>query len=243
MKELEIEIKTRDGVADGYLYLDDTAGPKPGVTFYTDIFGIRQANRDMASRLCTDGFTVLLPNVFYRTMKPPIIDRNAPDEEIRKRFGDIRTPLTTAALLADAGSYVDFLSEQPSVADGKMGAVGYCFTGKLALYTAATRSDRIAAAASFHGGALYTEGADSPHNVLPDVMAELYFGHAFEDGSMTAEQIANLDDALMEWGGEFASDVYETAGHGWTVPDSPVYDEAEAEKAYDKLIALFRRSL
>lgn len=243
MKELAIEISTIDGVADGFLYIDETAGPKPGVAFYTDIFGIRKANRDMASRLCLEGHTVLLPNVFYRTTKPPIIDRDAPEEEIRNRFGEIRSPLTTVALLADAGSYIDYLSGQPSVANGKMGAVGYCFTGKLALYTAAARSDRVSAAASFHGGGLYTDDEESPHRVLPDVKSELYFGHAFEDRSMSAEAIANLEQALTEWGGDFVSEIYRSASHGWTVPDSPVYDRTEAEKAHDKLAALFRRCL
>ena len=243
MNELKIEINTHDGVADGYLYVNESAGPKPGIAFYTDIFGIRQANRDMASRLCLDGFTVLLPNVFYRTTKPPIIDRSAPEENVRKRFGEIAAPLTPDALRADAVSYIDFLSDQSSVTVGSMGSVGYCFTGKLALITTATRPDRVTAAASFHGGGLYSDDPDSPHHVLPDVKANLYFGHAFEDRSMPADAIANLDDALEEWGGEFESEIYENAGHGWTVPDSPVYNHAEAEKAYEKLIALFRNAL
>ena len=241
--ESKIEVATSDGIADGYVYHQDAGTPRPGVAFYTDIRGIRQANRDMACRLAAEGYTVLLPNVFYRTGRPPVMDPKAEGEEMRKRFGEIRAPLIPSALDDDARSYAGFLDGQDSVGDGPMGAVGYCFTGGLALRTAAVLPDRIVAAASFHGGGLFTDQPSSPHLVLPGVKAELYFGHAFEDGSMPANAIAEFEEALRGWGGAFESEIYTAARHGWTVPDSKAYDQAEAERAYAKLVSLFKRTL
>jgi len=123
-----------------------------------------------------------------------------------------------------------------------MGVVGYCFTGGFALRTAAARPDRIAAAASFHGGGLFKDGPASPHLVLPRVTARLYFGHARDDRGMPAEAIASLERALGEWGGSYESEIYD-ALHGWTVPDSAAYNEPEAERAFAKLRALFAATL
>lgn len=241
MTERAIEITTEDGVVDGYIYEDVSV--KPGILFYTDIRGVRTANRNMASRLAEEGYTVLLPNVFYRTGRPPVMDPDAEGEALMKRFGELRAPLTPTALNADAGAYIDFLLEQNSVADGPIGAVGYCFTGGFALRTAALRPDIVAAAASFHGGGLYSDEPSSPHLVLPEVKGRLYFGHAFEDRSMPADAIEKFDEALSAWGGSYESDVYANAQHGWTVPDSKAYNEPEAEKAYGKLTGLFNSVL
>jgi carboxymethylenebutenolidase len=134
---------------------------------------------------------------------------------------------------------VDFLTAHPSVAIGPLRVVGYCFTGALALRTAAARPDRIGVAASFHGGGLYNDTPQSPHLVLPRVTARLYFGHAENDRSMPQEAIDQLDRALVTWGGRYENEVYKGAGHGWTVPDHPSYNEALAERAFTKLTALF----
>ena len=241
--ETPIEVTTKDGIADGYLYSTETGSPNPGIAFYTDIRGIRPANRDMASRLAAEGYTVLLPNVFYRTGPPPVMNPQAEGEELRKRFGELRAPLTPEALEADAKAYIAYLRTQDCVSDGPMAAVGYCFTGALALRTAAALPDTIAAVASFHGGGLYTDEPSSPHLVLPRLKAALYFGHAYEDGSMPADAIAKLEDALRAWGGSFESEVYTDARHGWTVPGGKAYNRAEAEKAYVKLIALLKKAL
>lgn len=124
-----------------------------------------------------------------------------------------------------------------------MGVVGYCFSGGMALRTAAARPEKIAAAASFHGGRLYTDSMSSPHLALPRVKARLYFGHAVDDRTMPAEAIAKLDQALQEWGGNYESEVYEGAYHSWTVPDSPVYNQPQAERAYGKLKELLASTL
>jgi len=121
--------------------------------------------------------------------------------------------------------------------------VGYCFTGQFALRAAAAAPGMVAAAASFHGGQLVTEAPDSPHTELPQVKAELYFGHAVEDQSMPPAAIEKLDDALKGWGGVYQSEIYEGARHGWSVPGRPVYNERQAERHYAKLFDLLERNL
>lgn len=244
MTEQEIEIRTPDGTSDGVLHRSD-GSPRPGVIFLTDIGGIRPSQRGMAQRLAEAGYTVLMPNVFYRTGKPPMLDFpfKPGDERTMKRLAELSGPLTPDAFERDAVAYVDFLAAQISTSEGKMGVVGYCFSGAAALRTAAARPDRIAAAASFHGGRLFTDAPDSPHLVLPRVKARLYFGHATEDRSMPADAIEKFNHALEAWGGEYESEVYEGAHHGWTVPDNPSYNQPQAERAFAKLTELFAKTL
>jgi carboxymethylenebutenolidase len=244
MIEEEIEIRTHDGTADAVLYRHED-GHRPGVIHLTDIIGVRASHRQMAKRLAEEGYTVLMPNVFYRTGRPPLIDFDlrADKERTKGRFAELMEPLTPEAMERDAGGYVDFLAWHSSTTDGPMGAVGYCFSGAMALRTAAARPDKIAVAASFHGGRLYTETPASPHLVLPRVKARLYFGHAVEDRSMPAEAIEKLDRALEKWGGKYDSEVYEGAYHGWTVPDTPVYNQPQAERACSKLTELLAGAL
>ncbi len=245
MIEKEIEIRTADGTADGILFQADDGRRCPGVIHLTDIAGIRPSHRAMAQRLAEKGYTVLLPNIFYRTGRTPIFDfvPKFGEERTMKRFGELRAPLTPEATERDAASYVDFLAANSSVSAGAMGVVGYCFTGAMAMRTAAVRPAKIAAAASFHGGGLFTDGPTSPHHVLPRIKAELYFGHATNDQSMPKEAIEKLDRALAAWGGKYQSEVYQDAYHGWTTADAPVFNQPQAERAFEKLTALFARTL
>jgi len=243
--ELAVEIATPDGAPAGFLYHPAGNGSRPGVIHLTDIVGIRPASREMAKRLAAAGYCVLQPNVFYRTGQPPLLDFpiKLGEDRTMNRFRELSRPLPPEAMERDASAYVDFLASRPSTKKGPMGVVGYCFTGSMALRTAAARPDRIGAAASFHGGGLYTDAPTSPHTVLPRVRARLYFAHAFEDRTMPAEAIAKLDRALQSWGGAYASEIYPGAKHGWTVPDSAAYNEPQAERAFEKLIELFQSSL
>src|SRR5271169_2184341 len=152
MIEKELEILTRDGTSGAVLYFEE-GERRPGAIFLTDIGGIRASQRDMARRLAEAGYAVLMPNAFYRTGKPPMFDFpfKMGDERTAKRLAELSGPLTPEAMERDAEAYVDFLAAQSSASEGKMGAVGYCFSGAFALRTAAVRPDRIAAAASFHG--------------------------------------------------------------------------------------------
>ncbi len=245
MIEQDIVIAMPDGEVDAVIFHEPGGPARPGVVHITDIGGIRDATRGMARRVASAGYTVLQPNIFHRTGRPPVIgyplDFN--DPRTRQRFGELTTPLTPDAIEADAAAYVDHLAGLDTVLPGPMGVVGYCFGGGFALRVAARRPDRIAAAASFHGARLFTDQPDSPHLVLSRVTAELYFGHAENDRSMPAEAIAGLERALEAWRGVSTSEVYRGARHGWTVPDSAAYDAPQAERAFSALTALLARAL
>lgn len=240
MKRETANIRTPDGTADAVLFHPD-GGSQPGVLVLTDIFGIRPAFEDLCERIASHGYAVLMPNIFYRSGKPPFFEFpvNLEDEATLARMKEITTPLSSQAVDRDAAAYVDFLSYESK---GPMGVVGFCLTGKFAIRIAALRPEKVAAAASFHGGGLATADSESPHHLLPKIKAQLYFGHAENDRSMPAESIDRLDQALREWGGKYGSEIY-PAGHGWMIPGRPVYNEQEAEKGFQELISLFDSSL
>jgi carboxymethylenebutenolidase len=242
MIETKFEIPTI--ATETLLLRPDGVADFPGVVFLTDIWGIRPANIGMARRLAEKGFAVLVPNVFHRYSRITA-DGFEPEEEGEKQKA-LRTLfgcLTAEQMESDGKAYIDFLLGQKGVKQGKVGVVGYCFTGQMALRMAAAAPDKVAAAASFHGGFLVTDKPDSPHKQLPPVKARLYFGHAVEDSTATSEQIATLEEALRAWHGAFQSEVYEGAKHGWTVPGRPVYNELQAERAFEKLVELFDATL
>ena len=251
MNEKEVDIRTADGNCDAILYSTDDGKKKhPGVIHYPDIMGIRPSHRAMAKRLAEQGYTVLLVNPFYRTAKGKLFDFTpnfAGDERTMKRFGELAGPLPPEAMERDATAFVNFLAAQASVSGAKMGAVGYCFTGQESLRTAAAQPNRMGAIASFHGGGLYTDKPTSPHLALSRIPKsngpQLYFGHAVNDHSMPQEAIDKLNGALKSWGGKYESEVYADALHGWTVADSAAYKQAEAERAFGKLTALYASAL
>ena len=245
MIEEAIEIRTPDGTADSIIFRPEGGQRLPGVIHLTDIGGIRPSHRAMAKRLAEKGYTVLMPNVFYRTTKPPVMDVKIGmgDPRTMQRFGELRAPLTPDAVERDATAYVNFLTAHAAVSGGSIGVVGYCFTGGFAMRTAAAMPTKVAAMASFHGGGLYTEEPTSPHLVLPRVKARLYFGHATNDRSMPQATIEKFDSALAAWGGKYESEVYEGAFHGWTTSDAPVYNQPQAERAFEKLTELFAGTL
>ena len=244
MTESIIEQAIEASTADGFLYRPAGEGRWPGAIYLVDAGGIRPSQQEMAKRLSARGYVVLLPNVFYRSGKSPVFDfpMKIGDERTMRRFAELTALLTPEAMELDGAAYLQFLAEQDRVSDRGMGVVGYCFTGAMVLRTAAARPDRVAVAASFHGGRLYTDAPDSPHTVLPRVKARLYFGHAVEDKSMPKEAIESLDRALKSWGGNYTSELYEGAYHSWTVLDSPVYNPRQAERAFEKLLELFQRA-
>jgi len=246
MVEQDIELVTADGTADAVLFTPPAETALPGVLHIPDIRSIRETHRAMARRLAAEGYTVLMPNPFYRTSKSPVmapeIKHGSP--EFMKRLQELVAPLTPEGLEKDMCVYLDYLISRPTTAMGKVGAVGYCIGGGMALRAAAVKPDRVGAMASFHGGGLYKPGDPaSPHLLLSRVKARLYFGHATEDRSMTAEDIAGFEQALNKWGGEYTSEVYEGAHHGWTVPDNPAYNKPQAERAFTKMTALFGETL
>ena len=234
-----VEVPAPGGTSDSILFAQAGGDPRPAVIDLTDIGGIRPATREMAQRLASEGYTVLLPNAFYRTTRAPFELRFKPgDEASMRRFKELTEPLTPEAMEHDASAYIDFLATRAEVSQGPMAVVGHCFTGAMALRAAAARPDRIALAVSFHGGGLYTTAPTSPHLVLSRVKARLYFGHATQDRSMPQEAIENLIT-----GGRFESEVYDGAYHSWTAKDSPVFHPEQAERAFQKLVSLLRETL
>jgi len=240
-----VEMASPDGVIDGIICAPDGAARRPAVLVLTDIGGLRPSQIDRGRRLAAEGYVVCLPNVCYRTRRPPLFDfpRDMKDERTRQRFAELTAPLTPEAVARDAQVYVDWLSARPDVAPEAMAVVGHCFSSSIALRIAAARPDRIAAVASFHGGGLATEAVTSPHLLLPKVRARLYFGHAVNDGSMPADAIARLDRALEAWGGRYESEMYEGAFHGWTASDNPAFNAEQAERAFEKLTGLLAATL
>jgi len=244
MNEKNIEIRTPDGIADALLVRPDSRDPFPAVINLTDGLGFRPAFADQSKRIAEHGYVVLTPNIFYRTSKPPVFpfEPDFASERTRTRFGELKAPLTPGAMASDGSTYVDFLAAQPFVSTGPMAVIGFCFAGQFALRVAAARPDRIGAAASFHGGGLFTDTDESPHLLLPRVKARLYFGHASNDQSMPAAAIEKFENALAAWGGTYESETY-PARHGWMIPGREVHDPVESARGFDKLMELLDVSL
>jgi carboxymethylenebutenolidase len=249
MSETKVEVKTADGTAEAFLFTPSAAsgtGPWPGVVYLTDIMGIRPAYHGMAQRLADKGYVVLLPNIFYRGSKLPVLDfvPQFGEEKTMKRMGELRAALPNDKMGSDGVAYADWLLARPECEGPQVGVVGYCFTGAMTMRAAAAAPDKFAAAASFHGGSLFTDQPDSPHLLLPKIEARLYFGHAVQDRSMPAETIAKFEAALKAWDGTSESETYEGALHGWCVPGhASAYNEPQAERAFGKLVELFDAEL
>ena len=244
MTEQKLEVSVDGQQVEALFFRPDDVGTFPGVVFYTDIWGIRPANIGMAKRLAEQGFAVLMPNVFFRYSKiTPDGFHPADDADIMPTLHKIFPTETRAQMMSDGAAYVDFLLKQKGVNAGKVGAVGYCFTGQMAVLTATAAPDTVGAAASFHGGFLVADDPLSVHKQLGPIKARLYFGHAVEDSSATPEHVATLEAALRDWHGAFESEVYAGAKHGWTVPGRDVYNELQAERAFEKLVGLFEATL
>lgn len=239
-----LEVPAGDGVSEALLVRPDSNDPLPAIINFTDGLGFRPAFVEQSKRIAERGYVVLTPNIFYRVSRTPVFsfEPDFADERTRQRFAELRAPMTPAAMERDGSAYVDFLASQPFVSSGPMGVIGFCFAGKFAMLAAAMRPDRIGAAASFHGGGLFTDNFDSPHLVLPRVKARLYFAHATHDQGMPTEAIEKLEWALRSWGGDYESEMYD-ANHGWMIPGGLVYDETNAERGFGKLTQLFDETL
>jgi carboxymethylenebutenolidase len=240
-----IDIKTPDGVCDSYITCPNAGGPFAAVLFYMDGIGIRPVLREMADRLAAKGYYVLLPNMFYRRGPAAPIDvAKILSPENRASLMDLVHSLTPERVVRDAGVFLDFLDAQKEVAlRMPVGLTGYCMGGGMVVRTAAHYPGRIASAASFHGGRLATDAPDSPHRLVNRIAAELYFGHADQDAGMTAQDIARLDEALREAGIRYRSELYTGALHGFTMPDLPVYNKAACDQHWDRLFALYAKTL
>jgi carboxymethylenebutenolidase len=245
MQSATVEVTTPDGVADAYLARPDNSA-HPGVLFIMDAYGLRPAIEEMADRIAADGYVVLAPNVFYRAGRSPALPLpDLTDAAQRTRFFQSLRPLieqlTPERLVADGGAYLDYLAGLAG--PGPVAITGYCMGARIGWRIATAHPDRVAALAGFHAGGLVSDALDSPHRSAADLTAELYFGFADQDPSMSAEQIATLERTLDEADARYRSEVYEGAQHGYTMADTPAYDEVARERHFRELHGLLERAL
>lgn len=240
MRSGTIDIRTPDGVADAYLTRPDGGEQLPGVLFLMDAYGLRPRIEQMADRIAAAGCAVLAPNLFYRAGRAPVLPfPDLSDEHARgELFKDLRPlmeALTPERVAADGAAYLDALAQ---VAEAPFALTGYCMGVRVGWRIATAEPERVSLLAGFHGGGLATDDPQSPHRSATDLRAEVYLGHADEDPSMTAEQIATLDAALDAAGVPHRSEVYAGARHGYTMADTPAYDEQASERHFATLLGL-----
>ncbi len=238
--ESDVTIKTPDGTADGY-FVRPASGTAPAVLLWPDIFGLRPAKRQMGKRLAESGYAVLVVNPFYRVKKAPTADQGAatPIPELLP----LMKALTETTHLTDAKAFIGWLDQQPSVAKNKkIGTQGYCMGGPMAFRTAIAVPDRVGAVASFHGGGLVTEAPNSPHTNASKTKAQFLIAVAENDDARSPGEKDVLKETFSKANVPAEIEVY-AAAHGWCPPDSRVYNEALAEKAWGRLLALYKKAL
>jgi len=245
MHSSTIDISTPAGVANAYLARPDDQ-PHPGVLFIMDAYGLRPTIEEMVDRVAGDGYTVLAPNVFYRAGRspiPPMPDMGDPDERARffQSIRPLMDKLTAERIAADGGAYLDYLER--AGAQPPFAITGYCMGARIGWRIAAAHPDRVAVLAGFHAGGLVTDAPDSPHLSAANITAELYFGFADNDRSMTPEQISTLEQVLQQAGLRYRAEIYEGAQHGYTMADTAVYDEQARERHFRELRALLERAV
>jgi carboxymethylenebutenolidase len=242
---MKASIQTADGLCPSYIFRPEGTGPWPGVLVYMDGIGIRPAMLDLGERLATHGYFVLLPDLFWRAgpyepMNAKTVFSN-PDElkTLREKF---MPAASQAKIMSDTVAYLDFLAAQRDVKPDVFGVTGYCMGGRMALVAAATYSDRIVAAGAYHPGRLVTDDADSPHLLLSKIKARVYIGRASEDASFSDEALVAVEDALKKGAVDYKLET-SPAKHGWVLTDTPVYNEEQAAKHWETLVALLDSKL
>jgi carboxymethylenebutenolidase len=253
LTETDVTVKTPDGNCDA-VFIHPAAGTYPGVLIWPDAFGLRPVMRQIARRIAAEGYSVLVPNPFYRTAKAPVFDNpsafNFANPADTAKLPPLTGPLNApGAAEKDAIAYVAFLDAQKEVdKTKKIGTQGYCMGGPLVVKTAATIPDRIGAGGSFHGGGLVTDNPNSPHLLAPKIKARMYFGIAANDDMRQPDAKDKLKAAFAEAHVPAEIEVYGSL-HGWCVPDmplqngAPIYNMTDAERAWGKLVALYKAAL
>ena len=243
--EQDVEVTTPDGVADCF-FVHPATGTHPGVLIWPDILGLRPAFRQMGRRLAESGYSVLVVNPFYRSVRSPVVPEGASfqDEATRNTVIPLARALSAETHVTDARAFVDWLDTQAAVdPDRKMGTTGYCMGGPITMRTAWARADRVGAGASFHGGGLVTDQENSPHLLVAEMDANYLFAIAENDDMEDPEAKNVLRETFDAAGLPAEIEVYEGALHGWCPPDSAVYNEAQAERAWSRLLVLFETAL
>jgi carboxymethylenebutenolidase len=244
-KGQDVDIKTPAGIADAF-FVHPAQGRHPGVLIWPDIFGLRPAFKEMATRLAQSGYAVLVINPFYRTKRAPTSAEHADidDPATRKALMALHDTLNADTSEVDAKAFVAFLDRQAAVdTKRKLGTMGYCMGGPSVMVTAASVPERVGAGATFHGGGLATDKPDSPHLLVPRMQAQLLIAIAESDDAKDPKAKDTLRDAFAKAKLPAEIEVYAGTKHGWCPTDSKVYDHAQAEKAWGRMLALFERAL
>ncbi|MEM6703716.1 MAG: dienelactone hydrolase family protein [Acidobacteriota bacterium] len=243
--ESEVTIETPDGTCDAY-FVHPSSGKHPAVLVWPDILGLRPAFRAMGKRLAQSGYSVLTINPFYRDAKAPVVEEGASfgQPETRAKVMPMRRRLSAETNFTDAKAFLAFLDQQSAVDTGRgIGTTGYCMGGPMVMRTVATVPDRLSAGATFHGGGLATDNEDSPHLLIPKTKAHMLHCVAENDDERNPDAKGTLREAYDAAGIPAEIEVYTGALHGWCPPDSAVYNEAQAEKAWERMLALFESAL
>ena len=243
--ESDVTIKTPDGEADCY-FVHPSSGAHAGVLIWPDIMGLRPAFRQMGKRLAEQGYSVLVVNPFYRSKKAPIMPPGADfsNPEVRNTVMPLAGKLNATTHTTDAKAFIAWLDTQAAVdKKRKMGTMGYCMGGPITMRTAAAWPDRVGAGASFHGASLVTDKPDSPHLLVPTMKAQYLFCVAENDDQRDPNAKTVLKDTFAKANLPAEIEVYAGAAHGWCPPDSAVYNELQAEKAWSRLLVLFGKAL
>lgn len=243
--ESNVTITTPDGDAEAY-FVHPSEGKHAGVLMWTDILGLRNAFRTMATRLAQSGYSVLVPNPFYRSAKIPVVAEGSSfkDPDTRSLLRGYAGKLTQDAAFSDAKTFIAFLDQQESVdTSRKVGTNGYCMGGPLVMRTAAAMADRVGAGATFHAGRLVTDKEDSPHLLIPKSPAQMLHAVAENDDEKAPDTKEVLATAYKDADIAAEIEVYEDTLHGWCSLDSAVYNEAQAEKAWSRMLNLFEKAL
>ncbi|MFL6417125.1 MAG: dienelactone hydrolase family protein [Bryobacteraceae bacterium] len=239
--ESDVNVKTPDGVADCY-FVHPSSGTAPGVLMWPDIFGLRPAFRQMGKRLAQSGYSVLVVNPFYRSKKAPTADAGSATgiDQLRP----LAQSLNEGTQMTDAKAFVAWLDGQPSVAKNrKVGTQGYCMGGPFAFRTAAAVPDRVGAVATFHGGGLVTDQPNSPHLQAAKTKAQFLIAIASNDDARSPKDKDIMKETFAQANVPAEIEVYANAAHGWCPPDSKVYNEPQAEKAWSRLLVLYGKAL
>ncbi|MFB3076726.1 MAG: dienelactone hydrolase family protein [Lysobacterales bacterium] len=243
--ETDVEVATPDGVADCY-FVHPSTGQHPAVLVWPDILGLRPAFRAMGKRLAQSGYSVLVVNPFYRDARSPVVGEGASfgQPETRNIVLPMARNLNADTHFTDARAFVSFLDQQAAVDTGRqIGTTGYCMGGPMVMRTVAAVPDRLGAGATFHGGGLATDADDSPHLLIPNTTAHMLHCVAANDDENDPEAKNTLREAYAAAGIPAEIEVYEGTMHGWCPPDSQVYNEAQAERAWSRLLVLFESAL
>ena len=243
--EMDVTIQTPDGMADCY-FVHPASGRHPAVLVWPDILALRPAFRAMGKRLAQSGYSVLVVNPFYRSAKSPLVAEGAQfsDPAVRAVVLPMAQQLNADTHFTDARAFVAWLDQQSSVDTGRgIGTTGYCMGGPMVMRTVAAVPERLAAGATFHGGGLATDQPNSPHLLIPQTRAQMLHCVAANDDERDPNAKTILRDAYAAAGIPAEIEVYAGAMHGWCPPDSAVYDEAAAERAWSRMLVLFERAL